>query len=66
MTPSRCGGDIDLNRHMNNARYVETAQEYLPYDFVVRRLRVEYKAPANAATCCDLKTAAAAAGIISS
>lgn len=39
--------DIDMNRHMNNARYVETALEYLPEGFAVRRLRIEYKRPAK-------------------
>lgn len=37
--------DIDYNRHMNNARYVETAMELLPEGFVPRRLRAEYKLP---------------------
>jgi acyl-ACP thioesterase len=41
-------GDIDLNGHMNNARYVEAALELLPPGFVVRRLRLEYKAAAKA------------------
>jgi acyl-ACP thioesterase len=40
--------DIDFNRHMNNARYVQIACEYLPEDFTVQRLRVEYKTPAKA------------------
>jgi acyl-ACP thioesterase len=39
--------DIDFNRHMNNARYVQIACEYLPEDFRTRRLRVEYKIPAK-------------------
>jgi acyl-ACP thioesterase len=39
--------DIDFNRHMNNARYVQIACEYLPEDFEARRLRVEYKIPAK-------------------
>lgn len=37
--------DIDLNRHMNNARYVETALELLPRSFTPKRLRVEYRLP---------------------
>jgi acyl-ACP thioesterase len=40
-------GDIDLNNHMNNARYVEAAMELLPGDFRVKRLRIEYKSPAR-------------------
>lgn len=39
--------DIDLNRHMNNAKYIEAALEFLPADFKIRRLRVEYKMPAK-------------------
>ena len=39
--------DIDLNHHMNNAKYIEAALEFLPADFEVRRLRVEYKMPAK-------------------
>ena len=34
---------IDTNRHMNNAKYVMVAEEYLPEDFAVREMRVEYK-----------------------
>lgn len=39
--------DIDLNRHMNNAKYIEAALEYLPENFRVGRLRAEYKRPAR-------------------
>lgn len=39
--------DIDMNRHMNNAKYIEVALEFLPEDFTIHRLRVEYKAPAK-------------------
>lgn len=35
--------DIDINNHVNNARYVEMACEVLPEDFAPRRMRVEYK-----------------------
>lgn len=34
---------IDTNNHMNNARYVMVAAEYLPEDFGVKEIRVEYK-----------------------
>ena len=34
---------IDTNRHMNNGKYVMVAEEYLPEDFKVREIRVEYK-----------------------
>jgi acyl-ACP thioesterase len=39
--------DIDFNRHMNNARYVQIALEFLPVDFKVSRFRIEYKMPAK-------------------
>lgn len=34
---------IDTNNHVNNAKYVMVAEEYLPTDFVVKEIRVEYK-----------------------
>ena len=34
---------IDTNAHVNNSKYIELACEALPEDFVVRKLRVEYK-----------------------
>lgn len=34
---------IDTNNHMNNARYVMVAEEYLPENFKVKEIRVEYK-----------------------
>lgn len=34
---------IDTNHHMNNSKYVLTAQEYLPGEFIVKGLRAEYK-----------------------
>ncbi len=37
--------DIDYNNHVNNAQYVRMALEYLPEDFQVRGLRVDYKKP---------------------
>jgi acyl-CoA thioesterase FadM len=38
--------DIDFNRHVNNARYVELALECLEGGFAVSRFRAEYKRPA--------------------
>jgi acyl-ACP thioesterase len=38
--------DLDLNRHMNNGRYVKAATRFLPEDFIISRFRVEYKKPA--------------------
>ncbi|MDL2302356.1 acyl-[acyl-carrier-protein] thioesterase [Lachnospiraceae bacterium OttesenSCG-928-D06] len=34
---------IDTNHHVNNGQYVEIAMEYLPENFLVTQLRVEYK-----------------------
>lgn len=34
---------IDTNNHMNNAKYVMVAEEYLPAEFKVKEIRVEYK-----------------------
>lgn len=34
---------IDTNNHMNNAKYVMVAEEYLPETFAVKEIRVEYK-----------------------
>ena len=39
---------IDSNHHMNNSRYVEVAQEFLPEDFRIGELQVEYKKEAMA------------------
>ena len=37
---------IDTNNHMNNAKYVMVAEEYLPEGFSVKEIRVEYKTAA--------------------
>ena len=34
---------IDTNHHMNNAKYVMVAEEYLPDNFQVKEIRVEYR-----------------------
>ena len=34
---------LDTNHHVNNGQYVNIAMEYLPDDFVIRQMRVEYK-----------------------
>lgn len=39
--------DIDYNHHVNNAEYLRMALELLPADFEVKRIRIEYKAPAK-------------------
>lgn len=39
--------DIDYNHHMNNCCYVRIAQELLPADFDLHRVRIEYKLAAR-------------------
>ena len=34
---------IDTNNHVNNAKYVMLAEQYLPEEFKVKEIRVEYK-----------------------
>lgn len=34
---------IDTNHHMNNEKYIQVAEEYLPAGYQVNRLRAEYK-----------------------
>lgn len=34
---------LDSNNHVNNARYVQMAEEYLPEGFSIQQLRAEYK-----------------------
>lgn len=36
---------IDMNGHVNNARYIDIADEYLEDDAKVGRIRIEYKVP---------------------
>jgi acyl-ACP thioesterase len=38
---------IDTNHHMNNSRYIQVAQTYVPQDFAVKGLRVEYRKAAK-------------------
>lgn len=42
------GYHLDTNHHVNNSQYVTMAMEYLPDNFLVRELRVEYKKQAVA------------------
>jgi len=35
--------DLDTNHHVNNARYIEMALEYVPDDFIIRQVRADYK-----------------------
>ena len=37
---------LDTNNHVNNGQYVRMAMDYIPKDFGVRQLRVEYKSQA--------------------
>lgn len=34
---------IDTNNHVNNAKYVQMAEEFLPAEYEVRQIRVEYR-----------------------
>ena len=38
---------IDVNRHMNNARYLDVAEDYLPENFKIHQMRAEYKQQAR-------------------
>lgn len=37
---------IDTNEHMNNGKYIMTAEGFLPEDFAAERVRAEYRNPA--------------------
>ncbi len=39
--------DIDSNGHVNNAKYVAFAEEYLPEDFHVKKFKVQYRQAAK-------------------
>lgn len=39
--------DIDTNGHVNNARYIAMAEEYLPEDFMPHLLKVQYRQAAK-------------------
>lgn len=39
--------DIDTNDHVNNARYIAFAEEYLPENFVTRQMKVQYRQAAK-------------------
>lgn len=34
---------LDTNKHVNNGQYVRMAMDFIPEDFVIKQLRVEYK-----------------------
>ena len=34
---------LDTNLHVNNAQYAEIAREFLPEDFEIQELQIEYK-----------------------
>lgn len=36
-------GNLDSNRHVNNGQYVRMAMEFIPDDYKINRVRVEYK-----------------------
>lgn len=39
--------DIDYNHHVNNAEYLRIALDLIPKEFIIRRIRIEYKIPAK-------------------
>lgn len=39
--------NIDSYEHVNNGQYIKLAEEYLPDDFIVQSMRVEYRAQAT-------------------
>ncbi|MBE5947315.1 MAG: hypothetical protein E7259_10340 [Lachnospiraceae bacterium] len=39
--------DIDYNGHMSNGQYIQIADEYMPMDADIERIRVEYKSQAK-------------------
>ena len=44
MAPVRVGREhIDTNHHMNNAKYIALAMNYVPCHLEVKELRIEYK-----------------------
>ena len=42
---------LDTNHHVNNGQFVNIAMDYLPMNFAVGQLRVEYKMQAHLGTC---------------
>ena len=38
---------LDANQHINNAKYLSMAQEFIPIDFPIKRVRVEYQHAAH-------------------
>ena len=41
-----CRHHLDTNHHVNNAQYIDMAQEYLPKDWTLAGIRAEYKSQA--------------------
>ena len=41
-----CRHHLDTNHHVNNAQYIDMAQEYIPKDWKIARVRAEYKSQA--------------------
>ena len=42
-----CRYHIDINKHMNNSRYLQIAEEYLPEAFEIDTARIEYRTAAK-------------------
>lgn len=38
--------NIDTNNHVNNSQYIQMAEEYVPNDKLIKRMRAEYKSAA--------------------
>lgn len=38
-----CRYHIDTNNHVNNGQYIQMAREFIPEDFTVKQIRVEYR-----------------------
>lgn len=35
--------NLDSNNHVNNGQYIKMAEDYLPNDFIIKTMRVEYR-----------------------
>ena len=46
--------DIDYNGHMSNGKYIQLADEYIPLDSNVSKIRVEYKSQSRLGEALDV------------
>ena len=49
--------DIDFNGHMTNGRYIQLANDYVPNDRIIKRIRVEYKSQSRLGEMLGIYTA---------